>query len=202
MFESLAEYMEVYRRKNLEYLDRVNKALEMFREKHASIDENDIIQKFKFDTYIKALEAKRESFLVTDQLIKNYIYSVYVLIQGDLITITGLEMSRDTLIPLIGAGQLIGSGIENQKVGINANKFVMSLLGNVVSKNNEGMKQNLEDLKLLGVSDERLLQISTDVNNYIEQITSARKIELPETQALPLQLPDEDSTGEKTYKKL
>lgn len=202
MFESLAEYMEVYRKKNLEYLDRVNKALEMFREKHASIDENDIIQKFKFDTYIKALEAKRESFLVTDQLIKNYIYSVYVLIQGDLITITGLEMSRDTLIPLIGAGQLIGSGIENQKVGINANKFVMSLLGNVVSKNNEGMKQNLEDLKLLGVSDERLLQISTDVNNYIEQITSARKIELPETQALPLQLPDEDSTGEKTYKKL
>ena len=202
MFESLAEYMEVYRKKNLEYLDRVNKALEMFREKHASIDENDIIQKFKFDTYIKALEAKRESFLVTEQLIKNYIYSVYVLIQGDLITITGLEMSRDTLIPLIGAGQLIGSGIENQKVGINANKFVMSLLGNVVSKNNEGMKQNLEDLKLLGVSDERLLQISTDVNNYIEQITSARKIELPETQALPLQSTDEDSTGEKTYKKL
>lgn len=202
MFEGLAEYMEVYRKKNLEYLDKVNKALEMFKEKYSSIDESDIIQRFKFDTYIKALEAKRESFLVTDQLIKNYIYSVYVLIQGDLITITGLEMSRDTLIPLIGAGQLIGSGIENQKVGINANKFVMSLLGNVVSKNNEGMKQNLEELRLLGVSDERLLQISTDVNNYIEQITSARKIELPETQALPLQLPDEDSTGEKTYKKL
>ena len=78
----------------------------------------------------------------------------------------------------------------------------MSLLGNVVSKNNEGMKQNLEELRLLGVSDERLLQITTDVNKYIEQIASARQIELSETQALPLQLPDEDSTGEKTYKKL
>ena len=201
-FEGLAEYMEVYRKKNLEYLDKVNKALEMFREKYASIDENDIIQKFKFDTYIKALEAKRESFIVTDQLIKNYIYSVYVLIQTDLVTITGLEMSRDTLIPLIGAGQLIDAGIQNQRSGINANKFVMSLLGNVVSKNNEGMKQNLEDLRLLGVSDERLLQITTDVNKYIAQITSARQIELPEAQALPLQLPDEDSTGEKKYKKL
>lgn len=201
-FEGLAEYMEVYRKKNLEYLDKVNKALEMFRENYASIDENDIIKKLKFDTYIKALEAKRESFIVTDQLIKNYIYSVYVLIQTDLVTITGLEMSRDTLIPLIGAGQLIDAGIQNQRVGINANKFVMSLLGNVVSKNNEGMKQNLEELRLLGVSDERLLQITTDVNNYIAQITSARTKELPETQALPLQLPDEDSTGEKTYKKL
>ena len=39
-------------------------------------------------------------------------------------------------------------------------------------------------------------------NKYIEQIASARQIELSETQALPLQLPDEDSTGEKTYKKL
>lgn len=201
-FESLAEYMEVYRKKNLEYLNKVNEALEMFRENYSSIDENDIIKKLKFDTYIKALEAKRESFIVTDQLIKNYIYSVYVLIQTDLVTITGLEMSRDTLIPLIGAGQLIDAGIQNQRVGINANKFVMSLLGNVVSKNNEGMKQNLEELRLLGVSDERLLQITTDVNKYIEQIASARQIELPETQALPLQLPDEDSTGEKTYKKL
>ena len=201
-FEGLAEYMEVYRKKNLEYLDKVNKAIEMFRKKYASIDENDIIQKFKFETYIKALEAKKESFIVTDQLIKNYIYSVYVLIQTDLVTITGLEMSRDTLIPLIGAGQLIDAGIQNQRVGINANKFVMSLLGNVVSKNNEGMKQNLEELRLLEVSDERLLQLTTDVNNYIAQITSARTKELPETQALPLQLPDEDSTGEKTYKKL
>lgn len=199
MFEQLAEYMEVYRRKNLEYLDKVNRALEQFRERHKEIAENDIIERLKLDTYIKALEAKRESFVVTDQLIKNYIYSIYVLIQGDLITITGLEMSRDTLIPLIGAGKLIGTGVENQRDGINGTKFVMSLLGNVVSKNNEGMKQNLEQLKQLGVSDERLLQISTDVSNYMKQITSSKQLELPTLESLPLQLPDEDSNSGKKY---
>ena len=202
MFESLAEYMEVYRKKNLEYLDKVNEAIELFNMQYKEIDENDLIQKLKIDTYIKALQAKRDSFVLTEHLIKNYIYSIYVLIQGDLITITGLEMSRDTLIPLIGAGKLISSGVDNQKTGINANKFIMSLLGNVVSKNNEGMRENLEELKLLGISDEKLLQISSDVNKYIEQITSARTSNLPVLESLPLQLPEiNNNDKEKQYKK-
>ena len=200
MFESLAEYMEVYRKKNLEYLDKVNEAIEIFTNKYKELDENDLIQKLKLDTYIKALQAKRDSFVLTEHLIKNYIYSIYVLIQGDLITITGLEMSRDTLIPLIGAGKLISSGVDNQRTGINANKFIMSLLGNVVSKNNEGMKQNLEELKLLGVSDEKLLQISSDVNKYIAQITSSKTSSLPVIEELPLQLPEINNI-QKQYKK-
>ena len=200
MFESLAEYMEVYRKKNLEYLDKVNEAIELFTNKYKELDENDLIQKLKLDTYIKALQAKRDSFVLTEHLIKNYIYSIYVLIQGDLITITGLEMSRDTLIPLIGAGKLISSGVDNQRTGINANKFIMSLLGNVVSKNNEGMKQNLEELKLLGVSDEKLLQISSDVNKYIAQITSSKTSNLPVIEELPLQLPEINNI-QKQYKK-
>lgn len=185
-FEDLVKYMEVYRKKNLEYLDKVNDAIEYYRIRMNEIDKDDILETLKVDVYLKALNAKRDSFVLTDQLLRNYIYSLYVLIKGDLTTITGLEMARDTLIPLIGASNLMSIGIDNQRMGIEANKYIAKLLESVVSKNNVGMRDNLEELRKLGVSDDQLLEISTDVNKYIEQITSSRELSVGEWQEIPV----------------
>ena len=185
-FEDLVRYMEVYRKKNLEYLDKVNDAIEYYRIRMNEIDKDDILETLKVDVYLKALNAKRDSFVLTDQLLRNYIYSLYVLIKGDLTTITGLEMARDTLIPLIGASNLMSIGIDNQRMGIEANKYIAKLLESVVSKNNVGMRDNLEELRKLGVSDDQLLEISTDVNKYIEQITSSRELSVGEWQEIPV----------------
>ena len=185
-FEDLVRYMEVYRKKNLEYLDKVNDAIEYYRIRMNEIDKDDVLETLKIDVYLKALNAKRDSFVLTDQLLRNYIYSLYVLIKGDLTTITGLEMARDTLIPLIGASNIMNNGIDNQRMGIKANKYIAKLLESVVSKNNVGMRDNLEELRKLGVSDNQLLEISTDVNKYIEQITSSRELSVGEWQEIPV----------------
>ena len=197
-FEDLVKYMEVYRKKNLEYLDKVNDAIEYYRIRMNEIDKDDILETLKVDVYLKALNAKRDSFVLTDQLLRNYIYSLYVLIKGDLTTITGLEMARDTLIPLIGASNLMSIGIDNQRMGIEANKYIAKLLESVVSKNNVGMRDNLEELRKLGVSDDQLLEISTDVNKYIEQITSSRELSVGEWQEIPVPQ-SEDIDNSKGY---
>ena len=197
-FEDLVKYMEVYRKKNLEYLDKVNDAIEYYRIKMNEIDKDDVLETLKIDVYLKALNAKRDSFALTDQLLRNYIYSLYVLIKGDLTTITGLEMARDTLIPLIGASNLMNIGIDNQRMGIEANKYIAKLLESVVSKNNVGMRDNLEELRKLGVSDDQLLEISTDVNKYIEQITSSRELSVGEWQEIPVPK-NEDIDNSKGY---
>ncbi len=197
-FEDLVRYMEVYRKKNLEYLDKVNDAIEYYRIRMNEIDKDDVLETLKIDVYLKALNAKRDSFVLTDQLLRNYIYSLYVLIKGDLTTITGLEMARDTLIPLIGASNLMSIGIDNQRMGIEANKYIAKLLESVVSKNNVGMRDNLEKLRKLGVSDDQLLEISTDVNKYIEQITSSRELSVGECQEIPVPK-NEDIDNSKGY---
>lgn len=197
-FEDLVKYMEVYRKKNLEYLDKVNDAIEYYRIRMNEIDKDDVLETLKIDVYLKALNAKRDSFVLTDQLLRNYIYSLYVLIKGDLTTITGLEMARDTLIPLIGASNLMSIGIDNQRMGIEANKYIAKLLESVVSKNNVGMRDNLEELRKLGVSDDQLLEISTDVNKYIEQITSSRELSVGEWQEIPVPQ-SEDIDNSKGY---
>ena len=197
-FEDLVRYMEVYRKKNLEYLDKVNDAIEYYRIRMNEIDKDDVLETLKIDVYLKALNAKRDSFVLTDQLLRNYIYSLYVLIKGDLTTITGLEMARDTLIPLIGASNIMNNGIDNQRMGIEANKYIAKLLESVVSKNNVGMRDNLEELKKLGVSDNQLLEISTDVNKYIEQITSSRELSVGEWQEIPVPQ-SEDIDNSKGY---
>lgn len=197
-FEDLVRYMEVYRKKNLEYLDKVNDAIEYYRIRMNEIDKDDVLETLKIDVYLKALNAKRDSFVLTDQLLRNYIYSLYVLIKGDLTTITGLEMARDTLIPLIGASNIMNNGIDNQRMGIKANKYIAKLLESVVSKNNVGMRDNLEELRKLGVSDNQLLEISTDVNKYIEQITSSRELSVGEWQEIPVPQ-SEDIDNSKGY---
>lgn len=197
-FEDLVKYMEVYRKKNLEYLDKVNDAIEYYRIRMNEIDKDDVLETLKIDVYLKALNAKRDSFVLTDQLLRNYIYSLYVLIKGDLTTITGLEMARDTLIPLIGASNLMNNGVDNQRMGIEANKYIAKLLESVVSKNNVGMRDNLEELRKLGVSDDQLLEISTDVNKYIEQITSSRELSVGECQEIPVPK-NEDIDNSKGY---
>ena len=197
-FEDLVRYMEVYRKKNLEYLDKVNDAIEYYRIRMNEIDKDDVLETLKIDVYLKALNAKRDSFVLTDQLLRNYIYSLYVLIKGDLTTITGLEMARDTLIPLIGASNIMNNGIDNQRIGIEANKYIAKLLESVVSKNNVGMRDNLEELRKLGVSDNQLLEISTDVNKYIEQITSSRELSVGEWQEIPVPQ-SEDIDNSKGY---
>ena len=197
-FEDLVRYMEVYRKKNLEYLDKVNDAIEYYRIRMNEIDKDDVLETLKIDVYLKALNAKRDSFVLTDQLLRNYIYSLYVLIKGDLTTITGLEMARDTLIPLIGASNIMNNGIDNQRMGIKVNKYIAKLLESVVSKNNVGMRDNLEELRKLGVSDNQLLEISTDVNKYIEQITSSRELSVGEWQEIPVPQ-SEDIDNSKGY---
>lgn len=197
-FEDLVRYMEVYRKKNLEYLDKVNDAIEYYRIRMNEIDKDDVLETLKIDVYLKALNAKRDSFVLTDQLLRNYIYGLYVLIKGDLTTITGLEMARDTLIPLIGASNIMNIGIDNQRMGIGANKYIAKLLESVVSKNNVGMRDNLEELRKLGVSDDQLLEISTDVNKYIEQITSSRELSVGEWQEIPVPQ-SEDMDNSKGY---
>lgn len=197
-FEDLVKYMEVYRKKNLEYLDKVNDSIEYYRIRMNEIDKDDVLETLKIDVYLKALNAKRDSFVLTDQLLRNYIYSLYVLIKGDLTTITGLEMARDTLIPLIGASNIMNNGIGNQRMGIEANKYIAKLLESVVSKNNVGMRDNLEELRKLGVSDNQLLEISTDVNKYIEQITSSRELSVGEWQEIPVPQ-SEDIDNSKGY---
>ena len=83
-------------------------------------------------------------------------------------------------------------------MGIKANKYIAKLLESVVSKNNVGMRDNLEELRKLGVSDNQLLEISTDVNKYIEQITSSRKLSVGEWQEIPVPQ-SEDIDNSKGY---
>ena len=73
----LVKYMEVYRKKNLEYLDKVNDAIEYYRIRMNEIDKDDMLETLKIDVYLKALNAKRDSFVLTDQLLRNYIYLIY-----------------------------------------------------------------------------------------------------------------------------
>lgn len=176
--EKLIEYMREYSVKNKEHLIIINEVIEKVKLEKEQNTANEIMDRMKYNTCINALESKKENMEITDKIINNYIYSIYTMIQSDLTTVNGFLIAKNTLIPLIEKGILISQDPRGNKSS-NLNKFVISLLGNVISKNNEGLEQNLKDLELLDISDEELTKLSNDVNGYINQLASSKNIELP-----------------------
>lgn len=170
-FDSLVRYLETYRKKVIEHREKATQMLAQLTEESKVISEDDFEKLLRMQTYIRAVKSKKDSFELTNQLVKQYIYKTYLLMQNDLVTLSGLEMSRDVLIPLLEAEMIIGNSIQNQTNGAVITQNIVKLLGEVVSRNTVGIQQSLETIKRLGIPEENLLVLSKDIAKYLEQIS-------------------------------
>lgn len=188
-FDSLARYLEVYRRKVLEHRDKAEEMLERLREEQQKVSEDDFEKMLRLKTYIKAVESKRDGFVLTDHLVKQYIYKTYLVMENDLVTITGLEMSRDVLIPMLEAEAMLGQSLQNQSDGATVTECIVELLGEVVNKNAQGIEQSLSAIKRSGVSEEKLSALSRDIAKYLIQISETTDPDTILIEKLPVEKP-------------
>jgi len=197
-FDSLVKYLGIYRKKVNEHQEKAESKLTLLREELKNTSEEDFEKILRLQTYVKAIEAKRDSFVLTDQLVKQYIYKAYLVMQNDLVTLTGLEMSRDALIPLLEAEVVLGNGIMNQTSGAKVTESIVNLLGEVVKKNAVGIEASLEAVKATGIPEAQLSRISQDVTNYLGQLSTTTNPNTITLEALPLQTP-QDTEDNKVY---
>lgn len=190
-FDSLIRYLGIYRKKVNEHQERAESKLALLREELKNTNEEDFEKMLRLQTYVKAIESKRDSFVLTDQLVKQYIYKAYLVMQNDLVTLTGLEMSRDALIPLLEAEVVLGNGILNQTNGAKVTESIVNLLGEVVKKNAVGIEASLEAVKATGIPEDKLSRISQDVTKYLGQLNTTTDPDTITLEALPLQAPEE-----------
>ena len=196
-FDSLVKYLEIYRKKVLEHRDKAEQMLEQLTEEEQTIDEDDIERKLRVGTYKRAVSAKKESFELTDHLIKQYIYKTYLVIQNNLVTITGLEMSRDVLIPLLEAEVMLGNSLQNQSEGATVTEHVIKLLEDVVKRNVAGIEQSLSAVKKSGIPEDTLSVLSQDVAKYLLQIGETQDPNTIEIKSIPQ--PTSETPMQKVY---
>lgn len=198
MFDSLVKYLEIYRRKVKEHEDKVNEKLSLLELELKNTTEDNFEKLLRLQTYIKAVEAKRDSFALTEQLVKQYIYKAYIVMQNNLVTLSGLEISRDALIPLLEAEVILGSSIPNQVNGAKVTESVVNLLSEIVAKNANGIRVGVEAIKSSGVSEDKLLRISHDVTKYLSQLDNLSASDTVILEELPLQtsVKEEDEVDE------
>ncbi len=199
--DSLAKYLETYRKKVVEHRNKADEMWQHLSEDSKAIDEDDFEKILRMQTYLKAVKSKKDNFELTDHLVKQYIYKTYIVMQNDLVTITGLEMSRDVLIPLLEAETLLGNSIQNQVNGATITENVVKLLGEVVSKNTVGIQQGLDAIKESGISEEKLSILSQDIAKYLTQINEANNPNDIHLETLPQITPQLESSNTPIQKK-
>lgn len=184
-FDSLVKYLEIYRKKVIEHRNMADEKLLQLNEQKKKLSEDDFGEILRLDTYIKALEAKRKGFALTEELVKQYIYKAYLLMQNELVTITGLEISIDVLIPLLEAELLVGNGIENQVKGAKVTANIVKLLGEIVNRNTEGIRQGLDSIKGSGISEEVLASLNKNITLYLNELNNIKDPNSVKVQELP-----------------
>ena len=104
-------------------------------------------------------------------------------------TVNALEMSRDDLIPLIGAEYAICQGNSIEKQSIELSQNVITLFQSLLSQNIESTISNLKELEHLMLPIDTFTRINADVENYLQNLS--------ETQALVLSNSDNSAETNK-----
>lgn len=187
--DALTKYLEVYRHRVNEYQQKAAAVQSQLEEERRTVSEDEFEKVLRLKAYARAVEARREGFELTDHLVKQYIYRAYLVMENDLVTITGLEISRDVLIPLLEGEVILGNSIQNQTTGARVTENVVRLLSEVINKNSVGIQEGLEAIKESGISEEQLLILNRDVKKYLKQLGQTTDPNTVTIEELPQQVP-------------
>jgi hypothetical protein len=174
-YDILRKYIETFLIKLSEHLIK----LKALREKIASgvePEEKDDIYSFTKQLNDKAileiLDNKISTFETMVMLMKQELYKVHRSIINHFITINALQTSKNAILPLIGAEIAIGIGTSTDTEALELSNSLISLFKNVVNRNVEATKNNLQLLQQSSLSEEQLTLLTTNVTSFLSTISS------------------------------
>ncbi len=198
-YEYIKKYIEIFLQKLSEYL----KYLKAY---YSTISSTEVGEELdEIEKFTKTLDINSSKEIVLDKintfetmilLMKQELVTVHRSIINHFVTINSLQTSKSAILPLIITEAAIGVGKQTESESLALTGDLLSLFQNVLNKNAEATKQNLERLRLSSISDETYSTMSREVNRYLESLnrsnallektTSEQKVENDEHPTLKL----------------
>lgn len=169
VFDKIRKYIEIYQKKNYEYLTIAKDSVEKLEKENSNYTDNDedYVKLLSCNTHLRIMQEKTNRFMTSNQLMKQEIFKINQVIVNHFITINTLEMARDDLLPLVGSELAINMGRTTENNAIELSQSVMGLFQSLLTRNIDTAKENMEKISSLGINNETLEMINRDIFNYI-----------------------------------
>jgi len=197
-YEFIKKYIELYLRKLNQYLNYLKKyeASLDTEARPAPVDEiEEFTRMLEENSSREILRDKINTFETMILLMKQELVTVHRAIINHFITINSLQTSRSAILPLLATEMAISVGNSSEGEALELTGHLVSLLQNVVNKNIEATKDNLEKLKLSPISEETYAALNKDITSYLQAASRGSQIleqtkpkELPSTEGPKLTL--------------
>lgn len=176
-YYGIRKYIEAYRQNNNRHCEVIQSEIKKLEEKLQGLDINKDSEYALFletQTSLHVLKNKVNRFQITNQLMRQELLSINQSIVNHFMTVNALEMSRDDLIPLIGAEYAICQGNSIEKQSIELSQNVITLFQSLLSQNIESTISNLKELEHLMLPIDTFTRINADVENYLQNLSETQ----------------------------
>ena len=179
-YDAIRKYMEIYRKKNLDYLECVNQEIQYLEDNLHLLNpenENEYIPFLHFSSLVQIMKDKRNRFQTTNHVTNQELIRINQAIVNHFITINALEMAKNDLFPLIASELSITRGRRTEKEALELSHGVMNLFQALLSRNVEEATSHLELLKRSNLPTEILDSLNNDMVSLITNINTSKRLE-------------------------
>lgn len=178
-YDFIQEYIRIFRNKNLDCYDIVEKAKNELSLQLDSIDKDDDRQYEKLliaSANLQILSNKLNQLNTSNHLMKQELLKINQTIINHFITISSLEMARDDLLPLIGSELAINKGKETENQALELSSNIVNLFKAILVRNVSDTVENMEKIKESSIDNSILSLLHTDVSSYLEQLDNYKQV--------------------------
>ena len=176
-FKYIKRYYELYLAKLDRYIKVTEEKIEEVKRKleDATKVDAESNESISYSNLLKLLDIKLNAFLTARSTAKAEFVKTHEAISNHFITIQGLITAHDVLVPLLGSEVLLAVGKTTENGSLDLTNNLVSLLHNLLTKNIEGTKQNIQKLSEAGITEETVDKLKKDLELYASRLTNLRE---------------------------
>ena len=178
-YEFIKKYIEIYLLKLSEYLKRLKEYSLSLDEQPSIYDTDDILeftQLLNEQSSREIIKNKINTFETIILLMKQELITVHRSIINHFITINSLQTSKSAILPLIATEVAVNIGHKTESNALELTSNLIGLFQNVINKNIEATKTNLELLNSTNLSEDALASINQEISLYLESLNRSNKV--------------------------
>lgn len=166
-YADVIEYIKAYVSKSNEYVIKLDEKIEEVESKMNNITDEELRYTSKF--ILDNLKVKKTSLKSSIVLWKQEQLKYMQLTSNHLININALNLTRDSLLPLISSETLISTGLANDSDSLKLQGSIIELLDSLINNNALAAKKNIEEVKKITPSLELIESIENTLNDQISK---------------------------------
>ncbi len=176
-YDAIRQYIEAHKAKNQELYEVAKEAFKKARKEELAR----MHDKAKFDEYLQwkakreVLESKTRRLKESATLLKQQLVMINQVMASHMITIDGLERSRDDFMPIIGSQIAIQAGLTTQGQSIELTQGVINLMDSLIGRNQDKANETVQLLKAYDLPEDTYDRMEKAVDTFFDRMDELKK---------------------------